>query len=86
MVFALEKARGKSREELLRIYRQEELDRGDVENVLDILDEVGAQEQSYAITEDSAHEALEALRPITLPSWAQREAASLVGFLANREF
>ena len=86
VVFALEKARGKSRQELLRIYGQEELTGGDVQNVLDVLDEVGAQEQSHAITEASAHEALEALGPIDLPSWAQREAASLVGFLANREF
>ena len=86
VVFAFENARGKSREELLRIYRQEELTGRDVENVLDILDEVGAKDQSHAITEGSAHEALEALGPITLPTWARREAASLVGFLANREF
>ena len=86
LVFALENARGKSREELLRIYGQEELTDTDVENVLTILETVGAQKQSRSITETSAQEALAALKPIALPAWAQNEAESLVDFLAHREF
>ena len=86
IVFALENARGKSREELLRIYGQEELTDTDVENVLTILETVGAQKQSRSITETSAQEALAALKPIALPAWAQNEAESLVDFLAHREF
>ncbi|PKB79202.1 MAG: hypothetical protein BZY88_14580 [SAR202 cluster bacterium Io17-Chloro-G9] len=86
VVFALENAKGKSHDELLRIYGQEELTDEDVDKVLSILDEVGAQAQSHIITETSARESLEALEPVDLPAWAQTEAESLVGFLAHREF
>ena len=86
VVFALEKTSGPARQELLRLYGQEELDDGDVDRVLAILDEVGAQEQSYSITQTSAQEALDALAPLDLPSWAGAEALALVDFLANREF
>ncbi len=86
VVFALENANGRSREELLRIYGNEELTDNDVENVLTILETVGAQKQSHSITETSAHQALAALRPAGLPAWAQKEAESLVDFLAHREF
>ena len=86
VVFALEHAEGRSREELLRIYGQEELNGNDVENVLTILDEVGAQKRSHAITETSAQEALAALEPVALPAWVKYEAESLVDFLAHREF
>lgn len=86
IVFALENASGRSREELLRIYSQEELIDADVENVLTILETVGAQKQSHSITETSAQEALAALEPVALPAWAKYEAESLVDFLAHREF
>ncbi|PKB64574.1 MAG: hypothetical protein BZY80_02490 [SAR202 cluster bacterium Io17-Chloro-G2] len=86
VVFALENAGGNSREELLRIYGQEELTDPDVDNVLTILEMVGAQKQSHSITETSAQEALAALDPIALPAWAKYEAESLVDFLAHREF
>ncbi|PKB81355.1 MAG: hypothetical protein BZY88_06615 [SAR202 cluster bacterium Io17-Chloro-G9] len=86
VVFALEKTGGPARQELLRIYGHEELDDDDVDRVLNILEEVGAQKQSQTITQTSAEEALEALAPLTLPGWATAEADALVDFLANREF
>ena len=86
VVFALEKTTGLARQELLRIYSNQELDEDDVDRVLAILDEIGAQEQSQTITQTSAGEALEALAQITLPAWAVAEAQSLVDFLSNREF
>jgi geranylgeranyl diphosphate synthase type I len=86
VVFALENATGESRKELLRIYRQDELTGDEVQTVLAILEEVGARQQTHAVTEASANKALEALQPVSLPAWAQNEAASLVGFLAHRDY
>ena len=85
-VYALGKASGSSKEELLRIFGQDELDEEDVQRVLAVLDEVGAQEHSQRLTEASAEMALKALAPVTLPRWAAEEAESLVDFLSRREF
>ena len=71
---------------IFQIPGQEELADADVENVLAILEEVGAQKESHSIVETSAQEALEALEPVALPPWAKNEVESLVEFLARREF
>jgi geranylgeranyl diphosphate synthase type I len=86
VVFAFERARAKSREDLLRIYQQEELDDSDVDRVLEVLHEVGADQESQRLTQESAQQALLALEGIQLPSWARDDAAELVDFLARREF
>lgn len=84
IVFALSRASGRSRDDLLRIFQQKALDDDDVYRVLAVLDEVGAQEESQSLTEDSAEEALEALEPVSLPTWARNEAESLVAFMSQR--
>jgi geranylgeranyl diphosphate synthase type I len=86
VVFALERASGRAMDDLLRIYGQEVLDENDVQRVLAVLDEVGSQEHSQRLTEASAARALEALRPVSLPQWAQTEVEELVDFLARREY
>ncbi len=90
VVYALEKADGSDREDLMRIYGDgdgpADMPDEDVARVLDILEEVGAREQSHRITQASANQALESIGGLRLPSWAQSEAESLVDFLANREF
>ncbi len=86
VVFALERAAGAALEDLRRIYGQAELEEDDVERVLAILDEVGAQDHSQAVTEEAANRALDALAPVALPGWAQAEAEDLVDFLARREY
>ena len=86
VVFALEQARGRAMDDLLRIYGQEELDEDDVQRVLAVLDEVGSQEHSQRLTETAAAQALEALKPISLPQWARTEAEELVDFLARRDY
>ena len=70
----------------LELKHSEELADADVENVLAILEEVGAQKESHSIVETSAQEALESLEPVALPPWAKNEVESLVEFLARREF
>ena len=86
VVFALERASGRAMEDLLRIYEQEELEERDVLRVMAVLDEVGSQENSQRITQAAAARALEALKPVSLPQWAQTEAEELVDFLARREY
>ncbi len=86
VVFALEQASGRAMDDLRRIYGQEELEEDDVQRVLAVLDEVGSQEHSQRLTEAAAARALEALKPVSLPQWAQTEAEELVDFLARREY
>ena len=86
VVFALEQASGRAMDDLVRIYGQEELEEDDVQRVLAVLDEVGSQEHSQRLTEAAAARALEALKPVSLPQWAQTEAEELVDFLARREY
>ena len=86
VVFALERASGRAMDDLLRIYGQEELEEDDVQRVLAVLDEVGSQEHSQRLTEAAAVRALEALKAVSLPGWAQTEAEELVDFLARREY
>ena len=86
VVFALERASGRAMVDLLRIYEQEELEEDDVQRVLAVLNEVGAQENAQRLTEAAAAQALEALKPVYLPDWARTEAEELVDFLARREY
>ena len=86
IVYAFERASGKNRDDLLRIYAQEQIDDADVDRVLAILDNLGAREESESLTEASAEEALEAIAPVSLPSWARVEAEGLVDFLARRQY
>ena len=86
IVYAFEQASGKNREDLLRIFAQEEIDDDDVGRVLAILDDVGARDESESLTEASAEQALEAIASVGLPAWARIEAEGLVDFLARRQY
>ena len=85
-VFALDRASGAARDDLFRIYAQEELDDSDVERVMAIMDELGAAGVADRITSESAQRATEALAGIDLPAWARTEVDQLVDFLARRQF
>ena len=85
-VFALERAAGTARDDLLRIYGQEELEDSDVERVMSIMDELGAAQYAQRLTRESAEEALRSLEKVALPAWARDEVDQLVDFLANRQF
>jgi len=86
VVFAFEKASSGSREDLIRIYGQENLDASDVERVTAILEEVGAPEYAERLIQKSAESAVEALAQVALPGWARAEVAELVDFLARRQY
>ena len=84
VVYAFEHAAGASRNELLRIYGQESLEDSDVEQVMAILDELGAVARSESVTQESARAAVRALEGVRLPGWATAEVEELVDFLARR--
>lgn len=86
VVFAFEKTRGIAREDLIRIYGQDNLDNSDVERVTAILEEVGAPEYAESLTQESSELAMKALEQVDLPMWARAEAAELVDFLARRQY
>jgi geranylgeranyl diphosphate synthase, type I len=86
VVFALERASGAAREDLLRIYTRESLEGSDAERIMAVLEEVGAPQYSEQLTQESARQAIEALEGIALPPWARAEVEELVDFLARRQF
>lgn len=86
VVYAFEHASGASRDELLRIYGQESLEDADVEQVMAILDELGAVARSESVTQESARAAVQALEGVRLPGWATAEVEELVDFLARRMY
>ena len=85
-VFALDRAAGAARDDLYRIYAQEELDDSDVERVMAIMDELGASQYAERLTSESAEQATRALENVKLPDWAREEVDQLVDFLARRQF
>jgi geranylgeranyl diphosphate synthase type I len=85
IVFAMGRAQGQALDDLLEVYRRPEVGDRDLARVLEVLDQVGAQEESRRLTEASAGEALAALEGIALPAWARDEAEELVEFVARRE-
>ncbi len=84
VVFALEQAGGSNLDDLFTIYSQDDLSEDDVERVLEVLDDVGAQAYCQDLTEASAEAALDSLYAISLPAWVMDEAKGLVDFLARR--
>ena len=86
IVYAFQNADGARREELLRLYSQDTLDEDDVNLVLQILDDLGADRQTDELTEATAEEGRAALAMLELPPWAAEDAANLIDFMAYRLF
>ena len=86
IVLALQNADAPSRRRLEAIYRKQTLDQHDVDQVLDILEAVGAQESAQYMINREATQAMDALASVPISGWAGEEAQSLVDFLASREY
>ena len=86
IVYAFQQADGANRAELLRLYSQEALDEADVNRVLEILDDLGADRQTDELTEATAEEGRAALAMLELPPWATEDAKNLIDFMAYRLF
>jgi len=86
IVYALENARPKARNEMAAIYQKKSLSEGDVENVLAVLEECGARRQAQSLIEAEASSGLRSLEGLPLHAWAKQEAEELIDFLVNREY
>ena len=86
IVYAFQHAEGSNREELVRLYSQETLGETEVDRVLDILDDIGADRQTDELTEATAEEGRAALDVLELPPWAKEDARALIDFMAYRLF
>ena len=86
IVFAFKHASGSSGEELTRLYALESMEESDVDRVMEVLEEIGADKQTNELTTLTAQEALAALGSLELPPWATDDAEKLVEFLASRLF
>ena len=86
IVYAFQQAAGTNRNELLHLYGQEALDESDVDRVMQILEDLGAAQQTDALTETTAQEGRSALAALELPPWATDDAENLIDFMAYRLF
>ena len=86
IVLALQNANVPDRRRLEAIYGKQTLDQQDVDQVLDILEAVGAQESAQYMINREATQAMDALAPVPISGWAREEAQNLVDFLASREY
>ena len=62
------------------------MEESDVDRVMEVLEEIGADKQTNELTTLTAQEALAALGSLELPPWATDDAEKLVEFLASRLF
>lgn len=86
IVYAFQQADGSSLSELQRLYALESLEEPEVDQVLNILDDIGAASQTDTLTEATAIEARSALATLELPRWAGAESEDLIEFMARRLF
>ena len=86
IIYAFNKARGQDQIELKRIYQSECVTDNDVEKVLNILDDLGAQEFANCLVVQEAELAMKTLKHSNLQPWARIEAQGLIEFLILREY
>ena len=86
IVYALQKADAPARNRLKSIYSSQSLDQQDVDQVLEILEAVDAQQRAQTMIAREADMAMTALSALPLSGWARQEARSLVDFLASRDY
>ena len=86
VLYAFEKASKKDREVLIGIYKKEEMSDGDVNTILNILDEVNAKEESQKIADKFENEALEELDKTGIENESMDKLRTLTNFLVNRTY
>lgn len=86
IIYALEKATGLEKAQLVRIYSKESIDSEEIAQVRGILDAVGAQAYVQGKAEECYRQALTELDGLNLRSPAQEELRTLAAFLVEREY
>ena len=86
VVFALGKASGRTKQELLRLFRQGSISHDEVGRVVAILDELGSREYAQAAVEDHYRRALAALDAAGLPAQQCGDLLDLAEFFVKRDY
>ena len=86
IVCALEVATDASCQKLLDIYGKETLEQADVDQVLDVLGELGVAQRAQEVTREKADLALRRAALVPMPAWARAEVQDLVEFTAERRY
>ena len=86
IVYALEKAEGKAKTELLNIYKREVIDDQDLDAVLRILDALQAQAYAQRIAHKYFDEGLEGIRGLPLVPSPRSELEEMARFVVERDF
>jgi geranylgeranyl diphosphate synthase, type I len=86
VVYALERAEGKTKADLMNVYLHEEIDDNDYNLVLNILDSLQAEAYAQKIVEENCNQALIELEKMRLPTWAHDSLVEIAHFLTQRDF
>ena len=86
LAYALDNASSSTRQQLVDVLQRPELSRNDVDEVLGILDEVGAQHAAHELVSFNAEQSVAELEGVELALWAKTEFRQLVDFLTSRDF
>jgi len=86
IVYALEQAGNRLRQELVNIYRRGVVTDGDLATVLRILEEVDARNQAQKMVEQYCRQALQSISKLALVPSARRDLEEVINFLAERSF
>lgn len=86
IVYALSKATGQARRSLNRIYQSKSITENEVEEVLNILDHLGAQQFANSVVVHEAELAMKTIQHSNILPWALTEAQELIEFLVLREY
>jgi geranylgeranyl diphosphate synthase type I len=86
VIYALERARGEERAELLAIYGQETVDPEGVGRAIQILSRLGAKEYTQEMARKYYREALGVLEGANLSPQALKELKEVTSFLVEREY
>ena len=85
IVYALEVSPISLKEKIKEIYRKKMLTRDDVNWVMSVLDDLGAQEYSQKVAEQMCSEAVKVSQRINLSKYARNEISELASFVALRD-
>lgn len=86
VVYALQKAEGKAREELVGIYEREAIDDAALDTVLSILAGVQAKARAQNMAEEYCARAIAEVKGLKVSPWARRSLTEMAHFLAGREY
>ncbi len=86
IVYAFQQASPGSAEALRRIYQAREVGPSEVEEVMGVLEEVGAEDYCLAQARERAALSLQSVRGLPLSEWAASNLQSMVEFLVERDY